>query len=79
MDRAHLRQLVKQSTILSAEEQEYWLKHLSTMTKPQCRKLEEILAAPDEMPFQAELETYFAALNRAAVAALKQGATQFAA
>ncbi len=78
MDRASLKRLVTKSTVLSPEEKDYWHTHLPTMSTDQCARLEEILGMPDEMPFAAELEQYFSALNRAAASAVRP-TTPFAA
>lgn len=71
MDTAALVKLVQRSPILSEPEREYWLKNLPDMNPKQCQKLWNILNVPDELPFQKELETYFASLGKAAEAALR--------
>ena len=71
MDTKALIELIKRSSLLSDPERDYWLRNLPGMNTTQCQKLWNILNIPDEMPFQKELEAYFASLGRAAEAALR--------
>ncbi len=70
MDTKALVQLIQRSPLLSEPEREYWLKNLPSLNSTQSQKLWNILNVPDELPFQKELEQYFASLGRAAEAAL---------
>ena len=71
MDTKALVDLIKRSSLLSDPERDYWLRNLPSLNSKQCQKLWNILNVSDELPFQKELEEYFASLGRAAEAALR--------
>ena len=63
MDSAQLQALIQKSALLSADERNYWLGALPTMTPEHVAKLETILSQGETIHLEEKVHQYFTAIG----------------